>query len=84
MKITKSNIYIHSIVFLSINLFSFYNNMFAERMTTDDCLWVNNPKNDGSLIITQIIPGGVADQAGIKDNDIIAINGEKLRTVLMR
>jgi serine phosphatase RsbU (regulator of sigma subunit) len=52
--------------------------MFAERMTTDDCLWVNNPKNDGSLIITQIIPGGVADQAGIKDNDIlIAINGEK-------
>jgi serine phosphatase RsbU (regulator of sigma subunit) len=52
--------------------------MISERMTTDDCLWTNNPNNDGSLIISQIIPGGVADKAGLQDNDLlIAINGQK-------
>jgi serine phosphatase RsbU (regulator of sigma subunit) len=70
-----------ALFFLVLSLMSFYNNMFAKKMTTDDCLWksVNGNENyDSSLYITQIIPGGVADEAGLKDGDIlIAINGQK-------
>lgn len=70
-----------ALFFLTLSLMSFYNNLIARKMTTDDCLWesVNgNEKYDSTLIITQIIPGGVADEAGLKDQDIlIAINGQK-------
>lgn len=72
-----------SLFFLILSLMSFYNNMVARKMTTDDCLWepVNlNDKFDSALYITQIIPGGVADEAGLKDKDIlIAINGQKFK-----
>jgi serine phosphatase RsbU (regulator of sigma subunit) len=68
-----------ALFFMGLNLFSFYNNMFSERMTTDDCLWIL-PKDSTlvgkALVITQIIPGGVADKAGLKENDLLlAING---------
>jgi phosphoserine phosphatase RsbU/P len=72
-----------ALFFLILSLVSFYNNMFARKMTTDDCLW--EPVNienytDSALYITQIIPGGVADEAGLKDRDIlIAINGQKFK-----
>lgn len=72
-----------SLFFLFLSLMSFYNNLIAKKMTTDDCLWepVNeNMKFDSALYITQIIPGGVADEAGLKDNDIlIAINGQRFK-----
>jgi serine phosphatase RsbU (regulator of sigma subunit)/MFS family permease len=48
-------------------------------MTTDDCLWeikTGKDSSDMKLVITNIIKGGVADQAGIKDGDLLlAING---------
>jgi len=59
---------------------SFENNMFSRRMTTDDCLWIPIDSSEGStkLLITDIIPDGVADKAGLKDGDIlIAINDIK-------
>jgi len=72
-----------AIVFLLLSLISFYNNMIARKMTTDDCLWEpvgNNMSKDSALFITQIIPGGVADEAGLRDQDVlIAINGERFR-----
>lgn len=72
-----------SFFFLALSLLSFYNNMIVRKMTTDDCLWVPldaNDKNERKLYITQIIPGGVADEAGLKDNDIlVAINGQEFK-----
>lgn len=72
---------IAAIAFLLLSLMSFYNNMIAKKMTTDDCLWEpvgGNSLKDSALFITQIIPGGVADEAGLRDLDIlIAINGQK-------
>jgi serine phosphatase RsbU (regulator of sigma subunit) len=72
-----------SLFFLTLSMMSFYNNMIARKMTTDDCLWTPvdmNDKNESKLYITQIIPGGVADEAGIKENDIlIAINGQEFK-----
>jgi phosphoserine phosphatase RsbU/P len=53
--------------------------MFTQRFTTDDCLWVqelDNVKADTGVFITEIIPGGVADEAGLEYADLlIAING---------
>lgn len=71
---------ITAIIFLILSSMSFYNNMIAKKMTTDDCLWepVNGTDKDSTLRISQIIPGGVADEAGLKDSDLlIAINGQR-------
>lgn len=52
-------------------------------MTNDDCLWLeesNGAKLKESLLITQVVPGGVTDKAGIKDGDILLeINGIKFK-----
>ncbi|MEO6693651.1 MAG: SpoIIE family protein phosphatase [Ignavibacteria bacterium] len=54
-----------------------------ERFTTDDCLWVqefNGNKVNQGLFIDKIIPGGTADQAGLKNGDLLlAINGIKFK-----
>jgi serine phosphatase RsbU (regulator of sigma subunit) len=83
-KIKESNlrylILIISSFCLLLIAISFENNMFSKRMTTDDCLWipVDTTPGNARLLITEIIPKGVADEAGIKDGDIlIAINGIK-------
>jgi len=70
-------------IFLVLSFLSFYNNVIDRKMTTDDCLWEtlnpNNPK-DSALYISQIIPGGVSEEAGLKDKDIlIAINGHTFK-----
>lgn len=68
---------------LSFASFLFVKTMFTDRMTTDDCLWLvevnGHPLKEG-LLIDQIIPGGVSDQAGLKNGDIlIAIDGIKFK-----
>ncbi len=60
--------------------------MITERMTTDDCLWVaeyNEKKLDEGLFIDQIIPGGVTDEAGLKNGDVlISIDGKSFKQIL--
>ncbi len=69
-----------ALFFFMLSLMSFYNNMIARKMTTDDCLWVPMDMNGNKLYIREIIPGGVADEAGLKENDIlIAINGQEFK-----
>lgn len=57
--------------------------MFTDRMTTDDCLWVNENLNKDikeGLLIVQVMKDGVTDKAGIKDGDIlIALDGQKFK-----
>lgn len=86
-KIQESNLrfifLIIAMYFLGLTTISFYNNIISDRqrMTTDDCLWipVDTSRNNYLMVITDIIPGGVADDAGIKDKDIlVAINGERI------
>lgn len=61
----------------------FIQTMFTDRMTTDDCLWienVNDKKLDGALLISDVMPGGNTDEAGIKNGDIlIEIGGKKFK-----
>lgn len=71
---------------LLLNIIAFENNFISKRMTTDDCLWIDTKDKDTSqikLLITQIIKNGVADQAGLKDGDIlVAINGIEFRNTV--
>ena len=59
--------------------------LVIDRFTTDDCLWIdeyNGQKASEGLFIDQIIPGGTADQAGLKNGDLlIAINGIQFKEV---
>lgn len=68
-----------------ISSYSFLDNSVFNRMTNDDCLWIddyNGVKAKESLFIVQIVPGGVTDKAGVKDGDILVeINGKKFKDI---
>jgi len=57
--------------------------MFTDRMTTDDCLWVNeneSPELKEGLRIVQVMEGGVTDEAGIRDGDVLTeLDGLKFK-----
>ncbi|MBS1492515.1 MAG: SpoIIE family protein phosphatase [Bacteroidetes bacterium] len=63
--------------------YSFLDNSVFNRMTNDDCLWLeenNGVRLKEGLLITQVVPGGTTDKAGIKDGDILLeINGKKFK-----
>jgi serine phosphatase RsbU (regulator of sigma subunit) len=67
---------------LIITVYTSVNLIFFDQITTDDCLWVNEyngKKLDNGVFITEIIPGGVADKAGLKQGDILTeINGNAI------
>ncbi|HRE41634.1 MAG TPA: SpoIIE family protein phosphatase [Ignavibacteria bacterium] len=65
----------------------FLNTMIINRFTVDDCLWVDKMENkselDTGFYIVQIVPGGVADDAGIQNGDILLnINGNVVSKAL--
>ncbi|HAY33707.1 MAG TPA: SpoIIE family protein phosphatase [Ignavibacteria bacterium] len=66
---------------LAYSAIVFVNTMFTDRMTTDDCLWINendSPELKSGLRIVQVMEGGVTDVAGIRDGDVlIEIDGFK-------
>ena len=68
-----------------ISSYSFLDNSVFNRMTTDDCLWIDDYKGvkaKESLFIVQIVPGGVTDKAGVKDGDmLVEINGKKFKDI---
>lgn len=70
----------------SLAVFSivFVNIVFTNSFTIDDCLWLDKTDEGDTVskvIITEIVPGGVADTAGFLDGDqLLAINGETFKT----
>jgi serine phosphatase RsbU (regulator of sigma subunit) len=63
--------------------FVFIKVMVTDRVSNDDCLWVteyNGKKANEGFFIDQIVPGGVADDAGLKNGDLLlAIDGKKFK-----
>lgn len=50
--------------------------LFRHATSNDQCAWREIPGNDTLYLITDIVPGGVADKAGLKNGDILVrING---------
>ncbi|CAN5657238.1 hypothetical protein BH10BAC5_BH10BAC5_04410 [soil metagenome] len=69
---------------LILSIYNFTDLALINRMTNDDCLWTDhydlNKQYDG-MEITNVVPGGNADKAGIKNNDLlIAIDGKQFKT----
>lgn len=60
-----------------------HNNIFYAQ-TTDDCLWresIDGFKPEKGIYITDIFKGGVADDAGLQERDILlAINGKEVNS----
>ena len=54
------------------------NVLFFKATSNDQCGWLVRDKGLPGAMITQIVPGGVADRAGLKEGDILlAINGNQ-------
>jgi serine phosphatase RsbU (regulator of sigma subunit) len=68
-----------------LSSYSFLDNSVFNRMTNDDCLWVDVYKGveaKESLFIVQVVPGGVTDKAGVKEGDmLVEINGKKFKDI---
>jgi len=63
---------------LSLCLFNFSVQMFERVTGNDQCRWVD--QDSSRLLIKDIVRGGVAEQAGIKDGDfLVKINGENFK-----
>lgn len=57
-------------------VYFFIDAFFIKVFSNDQCVWVREERNGKKILtIRNILPGGVADRAGIKDGDIlVAIN----------
>ena len=63
---------------LVLTLFHASNVLYFKATSNDQCGWLVRPKGLPGLEITQIVPGGVADRAGLQNGDILlAINGKE-------
>jgi len=66
---------------LAVGTFYFVDLAFINAPASDDCAWVGEGTKDTlSVFIRDIVPGGVAEKAGLQDGDIlISINGKWFR-----
>ncbi len=86
-KFSEQNLrYFFSVITLlvfAVSVYAFLDNSVFNRMTNDDCLWVekiDSVKLTEGLFIIQVVPGGVVDKAGVKNGDILfEINGTKFK-----
>jgi sigma-B regulation protein RsbU (phosphoserine phosphatase) len=66
---------------LAIGTFYFVDLAFINAPASDDCAWVDESAADTlRVFIRDIVPGGVAEKAGLKDGDLlISIDGKTFR-----
>jgi phosphoserine phosphatase RsbU/P len=60
--------YLIVFIFAAINA---SNILYFRAISNDQCAWRYIPGRDSVLLVTDVVPGGVADKAGIKDGDIL-------------
>ena len=72
-----------TLIVLGICLLNFSIQMFERVTGNDQCRWID--KDTSRLLIRNIIIGGVAEQAGIKDGDfLIKIDGKKINVYSLK
>ena len=60
---------------------NFMDVMVFKATSNDQCGWLNRPDDLPGAVITQVLPGGVTDRAGVRDGDILLkINGKPFHT----
>ncbi|HTY37328.1 MAG TPA: SpoIIE family protein phosphatase [Bacteroidota bacterium] len=69
---------IASVVVLLVTLVHGLNILVFKATSNDQCGWLPREKGLPGVLITQVVPGGVTDRAGVRDGDILlAIDGKK-------
>ena len=72
---------IATLVVLLLTLFHALNIMVFKATSNDQCGWLPNEKGKPGVIITQVVPGGVTDRAGVRNGDILlAISGKRFKS----
>jgi sigma-B regulation protein RsbU (phosphoserine phosphatase) len=67
---------ITSLVVFLLTISHALNILFYRATSNDQCGWLPRPDGKQGVVITQVVPGGVTDIAGVKEGDILhAING---------
>jgi sigma-B regulation protein RsbU (phosphoserine phosphatase) len=67
-----------SVVICSVN---FWIGMYEHPTGNDQCRWVG--EGYSRILISDVVPGGVTDKAGVKDGDyLLRINGKEFKTDL--
>ncbi len=60
---------------------NFLDVLFYKATSNDQCGWLARPDGQPGAVITQIVPGGVTDRAGVKEGDILLkIDGKDFQT----
>ncbi len=70
-----------TLVVFGLCLFNAVNVLYLNAISNDQCAWRPIPERPHTLLITDIVPGGVSDAAGLKNGDILLkINGQEFST----
>ena len=60
----------------------FYRYVVRDAKSSDQCAWIPREKKVPGAVIRNIVLGGVAEEAGLRDGDILlAINGQRFNSV---
>jgi phosphoserine phosphatase RsbU/P len=61
----------------ALGVHGFIRTMFIEVTSNDQCGWHDVPSAKSLILISDVLPGGVAERAGIQNGDtLVAINGK--------
>ena len=75
LKRIRWRLLLSSLVVLALSLGTFYATQWPYAFSDDQCSWLL--EKDG-IVIRQILPGGVAEEAGLLEGDVLtAIQGRK-------
>jgi len=65
-----------------VTLINFMDIMVYRVTSNDQCRWIAVPDQPGKLVITDIFPGGVTEDAGVLDGDtLLRINGKPFSSI---
>ncbi|HLX11738.1 MAG TPA: SpoIIE family protein phosphatase [Bacteroidota bacterium] len=68
-----------SVIFVMAT-YNIFSTLFFNATSNDECAWRDVPPDTSRLAISQVLPGGTSDQAGIKNGDfLLRINGKSFK-----
>jgi phosphoserine phosphatase RsbU/P len=69
-----------AILVMAVVGLNFLNVVFFEALSNDQCGWLARGKGEAGVYITEVVPGGVTDKAGVRNGDLlVAINGKQIQ-----
>lgn len=67
----------------AMSVISVYRYVVVRPFSNDECVWIHPPNRTDQILIRQIVPGGVADEAGLRENDtLLTINSRGFNHLL--